>query len=345
MNFSINNIYKYFLLLTVICLVGNVSADNITVKTTLERDTILPGDQITLQYELEQSVGIKMLMPELPDTIGEDIEVIKREPLDTTELDDNKLLLKQSYTITSFDSGLHVIPPFLFILEYDELVDTIKTDEIQLFVASIDVDLEKGPADIKKPFSAPITFKEIAPWLFAVILIGALAFFIIYAIQRRRRNMPVFSRPEKPKEAPHKIALRELNIVKSEELWKQGHVKEYYSRVTDIIRTYIEDRFDVPAMEETSFEILNDLKNGNAKVDSKSMEELKHILELSDLVKFAKLQPLQDDNQITIAKAYFFVQQTKIEEMQTPEKPEESTSGDEETVEVEWSDNKGRKKP
>jgi hypothetical protein len=339
---TIKQVYKYLIIIPVLLIIGSAGANNISIKTVLERDTILPGDQISLLLELEQSVGINMIFPQLPDTIGEKIEIIKRNPLDTTELEDNKLLLKQSYIITCFDSGPHVIPPLLFQLKYDELTDTIKTKEINLFVASIDVDLKKGPIDIKKPFSASITFKEIAPWLFGAIIVGALIFFLIYAIQRRQRNVPIFSIPEKPKEAPHKVALRELDIVKEKDLWKKGHVKEYYSRVTDIIRTYIEGRFDVPALEETSFEILSDLKNNSTKIDSKSFDELKHILELADLVKFAKLKPLQDDNQITIAKAYFFVQKTKIEEMEVPEKPEEKTSEDE--VTIEWSDKKERKK-
>jgi hypothetical protein len=343
MSFLVKRIYKYLLLIPVLCIVGIAGAQNITVKTGLERDTILPGDQISLFIELEQSEGINLHFPQLPDTLGEKVEIIKRNALDSVKLDGSKLLLKQSYIITCFDSGPHVIPPLLFTLEYDELTDTIKTKELQLFVASMDVDLEKGPADIKKPFSASITFKEIAPWLFGAILIGALIWFIIYAIQRRKRNMPVFVRSEKPKEPPHKVALRDLDLLKSEELLKKGHVKEYYSRITDIIRTYIEERFEVPALEETSYEILRDLKNGNLKVDSKSIEELRHILELSDLVKFAKLKPLQDDNQITIAKAYFFVQHTKVEEMQIPEMPDESKSEDE--VTIEWSDTKGRRKP
>jgi len=104
-------------------------------------------------------------------------------------------------------------------------------------------------------------------------------------------------------------------------------VKEYYTRLTDIIRIYIEERFNVPAMEQTTFEILSDFRENKTLLDDNSYKGLKDILELADLVKFAKLTPLPDDNHLSLNSAYLFVQHTKIEETIEPDKTEEEKPG------------------
>jgi len=83
-----------------------------------------------------------------------------------------------------------------------------------LFVKVPNVDLKKGIADIKKPYQAPVTFKEIAPWLLGIILISAFIFLVVYMISRRRKNLPLFLRPEKPKLPAHVVALQELDKLK-----------------------------------------------------------------------------------------------------------------------------------
>jgi len=206
----------------------------------------------------------------------------------------------------------------------------LRSNSLILYVKFPPVDLKKGPVDIKKPFSAPITFKEIAPWLLGIILLAAIIFLVIYAISRRNKNRPLFQRPPKPKLPPHLIALQELDKLKNEQLWQQEKVKDYYTRLTDIIRVYIEDRFVMAAMEQTTPEILDGFKNLQAQIDAKSVLELKEILELADLVKFAKLTPLPDENFNMLSNAYQFVKETTrepvVEVAEEPVKPQASES-------------------
>jgi hypothetical protein len=204
------------------------------------------------------------------------------------------------------------------------------------------VDLKKGPVDIKKPFSAPITLKEIAPWLFGIILIGALVFLIVYALSRRSKNKPLFQRPLKPKLPPHVIALQELDKLKGEELWQHEKVKDYYTRLTDIVRVYIEERFTITAMEQTTFEILTSFKEKESQIVDKSVVELKEILEVADLVKFAKLTPLPDENHHMLSNAYLFVKETSVEVV--TEVPKFSEVKVKEKVIVEIRDKKGEGK-
>lgn len=295
----------------------------IKLQAAIERDSIWLGDQIRLLLVAEQPAGAKIDFPQAPDTIAGNVEVLKKSFIDTSKLDADRLQLKQTYIITCFDSGPHYIPPFYFRIQQNGLIDSLKTNDLTLFVRVPDVDLKKGIADIKKPFEAPVTLKEIAPWILGIILAGALIFLIVYMISRRRKKLPLFQRPEKPKQPAHIIAIQELDKLKEEKLWQQDKMKDYYTRLTDIIRVYIEDRFGVSAMEQTTYEILSEFREKKSLIDNLSYEGLKEILQLADLVKFAKLSPLPDDNQQSLNNAYHFVERTKIEETTEPVKAEE----------------------
>lgn len=319
-----------------------VNGQEVRLRTALEHDTIWLGDQLKLLMVVELPAGSKIDFPQISDSIQK-IEILQKSKIDTSKLDGTKIQLKQTYLITCFDSGAHYIPPFYFKIINGERIDSLKSNDLSLFVKFPPVDLKRGPADIKKPFTAPITFKEIAPWLLGIILVAAFIFLVIYAISRRNKNKPLFQRPPKPKLPPHIIALQELDKLKTEELWQHEKVKDYYTRLTDIIRFYIEDRFMVAAMEQTTFEILNEFKGGKSPLDKKSYKELKEILELADFVKFAKLTPLPDENHNMLSYAYQFVKETTVEVV--TEMPNSSESKEKEAVAVDLTDKKEGNQP
>ncbi len=312
------NTLKYIALLGLFLLSLMVAnGEEIRLRTALERDSIWLGDQIKLMIVVEQPAGTKIEFPALSDSIQK-IEILKRSKIDTSKLDGTRLQLKQSYLITCFDSGAHYIPAFYFRFMNGGLRDSIKSNDLTLFVKFPPVDLKHGPVDLKKPFAAPITFKEIAPWLLAIILLAAILFLVIYAINRRNKNRPLFQRPAKPKTPPHLTAIQELDKLKEEQLWQQEKFKDYYTRLTDIVRVYIEDRFKMAAMEQTTHEIIAGFKESKESIENKSLLELKEILELADLVKFAKLTPLPDENFKMLSNAYLFVKETTIETVAEP---------------------------
>ena len=296
------------------------NGQEIKLKTALEHDSIWLGDQIKLLIVVEQNAGTKIEFPQLPDSINK-IEILNKSKIDTSKLDGTRIQLKQTYLVTCFDSGAHYIPPFKFVLKRGISVDSLKSNELRLFVKLPPVDLKKGPADIKKPFTAPVTFKEIAPWLLGIILLGAFVFLVIYAISRLKKDKPLFQRPPKPKLPPHVIALQELDKLKGEELWQHEKVKDYYTRLTDIVRVYIEDRFSIAAMEQTTFEILTSFKGKELPIENKTEKELREILELADFVKFAKFTPLPDENHKMLSNAYLFVKETTTETVTEVPKP------------------------
>ena len=165
-------------------------------------------------------------------------------------------------------------------------------------------------ADIKLPYKAPVTFKEILPWALAGYVILFIISFLVYYFEKRKKNEKIFVRRPKPKEQPHVIAYRELDRLKGEKLWQKSKIKEYYSHLTEILRVYIEDRFYVRAMEQTTDETMESFKQ-NQLLDSLLFDSLKNTLLMADLAKFAKAVPLADENEKCLKDAYMFIDRTK----------------------------------
>jgi hypothetical protein len=308
------------------------SSQRVKVRATLDSLRILIGDQINLKLEVEKPAGLKVDFPQIPDSLSGKIEVLKRSPIDTIKMKGEIQKLVSNLLITCFDSGQYRIPPFRFNIQEPGKNDSVFTNWLVLNVMTFKIDTTRGPADIKPPFEAPLTLKEVTPYILGIILIGALLFLILYSIKRKKKNQPLFILPSKPKEPAHLVALRELDRIKEEKIWQKDKIKEYYSEVTEVLRVYIEDRFGIPAMEQTSGEILTSFEFNRNLISDKTKQYLVKILPLADLVKFAKYFPLPDDHSIVLANAYLFVNETKPEEEKKPEVQENETNKGEEVT-------------
>ena len=286
-----------------------VNAQDITLKVSATKDTILIGDQLEMMIEVEKSNDFDVWFPIFEDSLTEHINVVQNLGIDTVDIDKNKSRLIQKYIITSFDSGVFEIPALKFPLSSKTGNDTIESTPVKLVVNTLPVDLEKPIKDIKSIYKAPITFAEI--WPFLLIPVGLLLLILLlnYISKKIKAKEPIIPRFEKPKTPPEVIALRDLNSLKSKKLWQQGRIKEYYSLLTEIIRVYIEGRFDIMAMEQTSEEILERFE----KTDYGTKEEyiyLRKMFLTADMVKFAKGTTLADENELHMANAYKFVENT-----------------------------------
>ncbi len=301
----------------------------------LDSTNILLGDQIKLFLEIDHPKNVEIEFPQVPDSLNQGlIEVLSRSGIDTFELDNEEFQKQiQSYTITSFDSGSYRIAPTWFKINVDGKIDSVPTNGVSLFVHTMQIDTTKGPTDIKMPYDAPLTLKEVTPYILGVILIGAIIFLILYSIKRRKQNKPIFARPPKPKEPAYIVAIRELDRIKTEKIWQKGKSKQYYSELTEALRVYIEDRFEIPAMEQTSDETIESFQANKSLLTNKLFTNLSQSLKLADLVKFAKYTPLPDDDSLSLANAYNFVNETKKVEEKKVEKSEEKES-DKNEVEI-----------
>lgn len=323
-------IVSFFLFLLV---TGMALGQQIMPKASLDKSRIIIGDQAKLRLEVECGSNDNVKFPLLSDSIAPFVEITERSKIDSVSAGVNRKKLFQEYTITSFDSGYHTIPAFPFEVRANGISANVETNRLTLEVHTLPkldslMQALKGPIDIKTPYEAPVTFKEIAPWIFGTILVAGLLFLIWYALRKRKDNQPFFAIPQKPKEPAHVIALRELDRIKEEKIWQQGKTKRYYSELTTVLRQYINDRFDIQAMEQTSEETIAAFKYRRSLMDEKSFENLQRILSNADLVKFAKYEPLPDENNMALVDSYFFVNQTKIVEMTAPKESVDDREGD-----------------
>ena len=323
------NTYKIIFILTLFLISGVANAQRIKATARLDSTNILLGDQIKLFLEIDHPKNVEIGFPQIPDSLNQGlIEVLSRSGIDTFELD-NEALQKQiqSYTITCFDSGSYRIAPTWFKINIDGKIDSVPTNGVTLNVFTMQIDTTKGPTDIKLIYEAPLTLKEVTPYILGVILIGAIIFLILYSIKRKKNNKPIFARPKKPKEPAHIVAIRELDRIKTEKIWQKGKSKQYHSEVTEALRVYIEDRFEIAAMEQTSDETIESFRINKSLLTDKLFIGLSQTLKLADLVKFAKYKPLPDDDSLSLKNAYSFVNDTKKEEKKKEDKSIEKGEG------------------
>ncbi|MDR2814232.1 MAG: hypothetical protein LBB79_06210 [Prevotellaceae bacterium] len=297
--------------------------DDILIKLSLDRDSILVGDQVDMTLQVSYSKSIRFSFPALGDTLMPGIEIVKTSGVDTlrNEKKEDRVDVQRKYTLTSFDGGIvYTLPKIMLALNRGAAVDTFASNELTLKVALPPMDSTFTPNDIKPPVQYPVTIAEAAPYVGGGILLLALIAFAVYYISRRNANRPLFFKP-KPKEPAHIIAFRALSKLKGEQLWQQGRVKEYHTRISEIIRVYIEDRYNIQAMENTSEEILRDVELNNL-CSKERLDALREVFYTSDLVKFAKFVPPPDENESCFNLTQQFVEKTKLEQPVEPTKAE-----------------------
>lgn len=305
-------IHKIILSIIFICsCLGFVSAQSITIHADLDTNMILIGDQVILRFEVNHPKDFKLNFPELQDTIIREIEILEKSPIDTLEQNGN-LLLKQDWLITSFDSGVYLIPrlPFTFLNPADGMPDTIFSSSMYFGVNTFQLDTSNAVFDIKMPVPAPVTLAEAAPYIGGIVLLALIIIGVIYYLRLRAGKETISFKRQKPKEPAHLFAYRKLDELKDKKLWQQGKIKEFYSELTEILRMYIEFRYEIMALEMTTGETMDAIKN-NAVIETETRSMLHDILILADFVKFAKMNPLPDENDKCLKNGYIFIDKTK----------------------------------
>ena len=296
---------------------------------TMDTSDIMIGDQIKLHLSFSGPSDVEVAWPQINDTIVSAVEVVNRTGIDTIRSENNNHYI-QNLTITSFDSGYYAIPPFRFKyrVEGDTALHFVETAPLLLGVHTVEVDTTKAFRDIKMPIAAPYTFREALPWILLGLGIILIGYLLYYYLKKKKHDEPVF-KARKPKLPPHQIAFDALENLRFKKLWQNGKVKKYHTELTDILRTYISERFGVHALEMTTDEIVEVLEP--TPVNDQALAKLKDTFVLADLVKFAKAQPLPVENDLSLNNAIDFVKETMHIE-QVPVQTEELATENEQKI-------------
>jgi len=305
---------KFTLTIATLLLYGALFGQQAVPFASMDITTIRIGEQAKVELSISYRVDkgeMNIEFPVFKDTITGNIDIVRSGAIDTAlinkENDPYAFRRTQELIITSFEQGIWAIPPFQFNVNGE----TVETDPFLLEVQTVDVDTTQAFKDIKEIYEVPFTFmdwlKNNWEWVAGGVGVAALLALVLYLIFRKR---PMEIEDKKEPEIPYYIRFRTaLDELKERRLWQQDKVKLYYIELTDIVRGYLEERYQVNALEFTTNQLIAALSFTEIPADKR--ERLKNLLELADMVKFAKAHPIGEENEMALRTAQEILDSTR----------------------------------
>ena len=285
----------------------------VVVSADIDSVQMFIGQQAKLSIQAIQPQDYTLQFPIFSDIVVSNLELVSTLRPDTVQLDNGQLQVTNSYIVTSFDSALVYMPGF------DVLAgeDVYTTNPLSIKIVDMPIDTtQQAITDIKDVYNPPIDwmfYLTIVGSILLAILLLALVLYLVnkYLKSRENKDEEVVVEPIDPRKA-HEIAYEELDALRQKQLWQAQQFKAYYTELTEILRRYISNRYGIDAMEQTSDEVMTEFRQNKELRDKK--EEIKllaDVLQLADLVKFAKWQPLSDECERSFHQVTQFIDQTK----------------------------------
>jgi hypothetical protein len=277
---------KIKLYLLLLLLSNVVFAQQKQVLTSIDTTKNKIGAEFKLTLKTDVDTLSKVVFPNARNFGA--LEVIQSYPIDTIRKNDRYELVKK-YGLTQFDSGKYTIPSVRILINNKAFL----SDSIKVEVADVKVDtLKQKMYDIKDIVAVDNPIGDWWKYILGLLLLaglGVLAYWYFKKQQKEKIQEEIYK-------TPIEKATSLLNNLEKKELWQRGEVKEYYSELTDIVRNYIEEAIEIPAMESTTSELIEGLKVASRKkkmkLSQETIENLFVVLKQADLVKFAKSKPL-----------------------------------------------------
>jgi len=280
----------------------------IVVSASIDSTTLMIGDQTDLHLQVTHDATEKVTLPVFGEQLQDGIEIVDKTIVDTLTLPDGRVQLNQYLTLTSFKDSLFAIEP----IAVASGEDTFWTEPMALnIVQPFEVDTTLAITDIKDIEKAPIWWWGIIRWVLLGLLIAGLCvggYYLWRWLESKRKPAEEPVDPDLLRPADE-VALEKLDEIKAQKIWKDGKVKEYQTELTDVVREYIGRRFEVHSTEKTSDETLHEMK---PLIEKDLYTRLSKMLQLADLVKFAKWHTTPDENEQALTTAYDFVNETKL---------------------------------
>ncbi len=292
----------------------------VTVESKIDSIEIFIGEQAHMTVDVTMKKGQKLVFPVFKpsEMITPGVEVLEQSDADTSKLDNDMIKVSKQYTLTSFDEKLYYLPPVKVKVNGKEYA----SKNLALKVLTVPVDTLHPnqffpPKDVQ---TNPFLWSEwsLSFWLSVLMLL--LIVLAFYLRQRLYDNKPIIAKVRIVKKVlPHQRAMQEIEQIKADKMVMSEDQKAYYTKLTDTLRKYIEERFGFNAMEMTSTEIIMKLQETG---DRKMIDELRELFMTADLVKFAKYSTLINENDSNLVNAIEFINTTKIENQPTEERIE-----------------------
>lgn len=290
--------------------VAIITSAQVKVESEISSVEMLVGQQVQLTVSATASEDAVVEFPQ-EATLPEGIEYLGTINLPDEAAADGMVKRQRGYVLTSFEDTLYYLPPFQVKVNGK----VYPTKKLALKVLTVDVDTTNyeqyfGPKDVQdNPFDWELDDWALPLWLSVILLVLMAAVYYLYL--RLRDNKPVIAHIRIVKRLlPHQKAMKAIEEIKAERMVTSEDPKEYYTRLTDTLRKYIEERYGFSAMEMTSSEIIDRLMKTD---DPQTLSELRQLFLTADLVKFAKYSTLINENDANLVSAIDFINKTKVE--------------------------------
>lgn len=277
-------------------------ASEIIVDSKVNKSRITIGDLIEYTITIVYQKNLKVELPTKGVNLG-NFDIRDYETIGPKNVDKNRISTTIKYIITTYEVGEYEISKVE--IKYNN--KQIFTEPIKIIVESVKSQDAKDIKDIKKPVLIPFSFLGYFIFAGIIIIIIILAIITIKYLKKRKLQQKeeiILSR------SPEEIAYELLAQIEKENLLLKGKIKEYYIKISEAIRKYIEKRYEIMAIEETTEEIFRKMQEANINKDNIIFINL--FLSDCDLVKFAKYRPTEQENQNILPRAYEIIKKTQV---------------------------------
>lgn len=321
----------FSILILLVAAVAGAEAQ-VSVDATIDSIEMYIGQQVHVTVKATAPEKATVVFPALKarQYLTPGVEIVDVSKAETTPSDNGKAITTKVYTLTSFDGRLYYLPPFKVKVggrEYASRSLALKVLEVDVDTAHVDKFF--GPKDVQ---DNPFSWDEWSPvfWLSVLMLLitGVMLYLVVMLRTGRTVKMPKLRIVHHL--LPHQKAMKEIEHIKAEKMTARDDQKLYYTRLTDTLRKYIQERYGFRAMEMTSSEIIDRL---TSEGDAKKLAELTELFRTADLVKFARYSTLINENDMNLVNAIDFINSTKsdVQPVEQVVKPQLSEA-DEKTV-------------
>lgn len=290
---------RRLIIILILCQIGSGVVGQ--VKLTVSTTEALIGDPLTLNVEFPLPGGTKWANEDVipADTVPA-IQVLR-----AGEMAQKGQSVQKSWEIAVYDTGYVRIPSMMIVLQQGPAMDTFFSNDVPLRISGVTD--STGMAPIKTIIYEPVAFEDYLPYILGVLgllVLGGAAYW-----WSKRPRVEVVEEDVVVERPAHELALEELENLKAQNLWQQGNVKEYHSKLNIILRRYLERRYRIATLESTTREVSTMLK---PILSEQQYGDMMQMLQLEDLIKFAKAQPPEDIHERYFDFVRQFVQNTAL---------------------------------
>lgn len=296
---------RRFIYLVIFSYISIIVSAQVNVESTINKTKIKIGEPIEWKIIAKSNNTAKVIYPLFNSShiLPNGVERLSQK-VDTI-LNGNERQIIYIQRVIAWDAKQYKLPSQKIYI--NSKCYTTSPLTISVIDVKVNTSAKAKPAD--NIHSLPFDIIEWIPLILLFILAICLLFLSYYFYKKSKRaNKSIKNKTLSKRLLPHEKALQEINRVKEQNKNTDRDEKQYYTELIDILRNYLSERFMINAMELTSEQIINQLKDEG---DKAKITELQHVFKTADLVKFAKYSTIETERNYSMLNVVQYIEDTK----------------------------------